>query len=84
MAGQGLRPSDERVADLLVDVAVVVVWIIVATLVFRALELPVTAYYLVVFAGVVSYSLATDPREWRLRSTFDGEGTRTGSEREGN
>lgn len=75
MTGQGLRPADERVADLLVDVAVVVVWIIVATLAFRALELPVTAYYLVVFAGVIAYSVATDPRGWRFRSVpgWNGE-----------
>ena len=49
---------------LLVDVAVVIAWIAVATAAFRTAGWPVTAYYAVVFAGVLAYSLAIDPWEW--------------------
>ena len=49
---------------LLVDVAIVIAWIALATVAFRTTGWPVTAYYAVVFAGVLAYSLAIDPWEW--------------------
>lgn len=51
-------------ARLLVDVAVVLAWIAVVTATFRTAGWPLTAYYAVVFVGVLAYSLAIDPWEW--------------------
>jgi len=44
--------------SLLVDLCVVVAWVAVASLVFRAAGWSVLAYYAVVFGGVLAYSLA--------------------------
>lgn len=45
--------------SLLADVLVVVAWVAVVSLVARLLEWSTAAYYAVVFAGVVGYSLAS-------------------------
>lgn len=48
---------------LLVDLAVVLAWIAAMTLLFRTAGWSLTLYYVVVFVGVLAYSLAIDP--WR-------------------
>lgn len=55
---------DSRGGRFLVDLAVVLAWVAVATVAFRAAGWSVTAYYAVVFAGVILYSLVIDPWEW--------------------
>ncbi|AEH36317.1 hypothetical protein [Halopiger xanaduensis] len=55
------RMVGDTAARYLVDLAVVVVWVVAATVVFRTAGWPVTAYYLVVFGGVLGYSLLIDP-----------------------
>ncbi|WP_121821783.1 hypothetical protein [Halostella salina] len=47
--------------SLLVDLLVVAVWVLAASVAFRAMEWPVLPYYAVVFGGVVAYSLADRP-----------------------
>lgn len=55
------RMIGDTAARYLVDLAVVVVWVVAATVVFRTAGWPVTAYYAVVFGGVLGYSLLVDP-----------------------
>lgn len=54
--GAGLRRNWSRI---LVDLAVVVTWLVLATAVFRLLALPQWLLYVVVFVGVVLYSHVT-------------------------
>ncbi|EMA30563.1 hypothetical protein [Halobiforma nitratireducens] len=60
-------PDRERTTTLLVDVAVIVAWIVAATVAFWLFEWPVTSYYIVVFGGVIGYSLVADPGDWTGR-----------------
>lgn len=77
---RGIDPSTLRAAvrkrtgsisfrTVLRDLAVVLAWFVAATLVFRATGWPVAWYYLIVFGGVVAYTLLFDP--------WDGEGEST-------
>ncbi len=43
----------------LVDVAVVVLWVLGVSVVFRTVEGPLWLYYVVAFGGVIVYSLAS-------------------------
>ena len=44
------------------DLVVVVAWVAAASLAFRAFGWPSSLYYVVVFGGVIAYSVATGPR----------------------
>ncbi|GAB3667490.1 hypothetical protein [Halopiger thermotolerans] len=60
-----LRALERTIGDTalryLVDLAIVAVWVVAATVVFRTAGWPVAAYYVVVFGGVIGYSLLVDP-----------------------
>lgn len=47
------------------DLLLVATWIVAITIVFRLMGWPTTLYYLVVFGGVLGYSLVSDP--WSFR-----------------
>lgn len=50
------------------DLAVVFAWVLAVSFAFRALGLPTWLYYVVVFGGVVGYSLVTGPLTVRTES----------------
>ncbi|WP_090376060.1 hypothetical protein [Natronobacterium texcoconense] len=62
---QLLEGGRGRLARLLVDAVLVVCWIAVVTLAFRVADWPLSTYYVVVFGGIVVYSLALEPWAWR-------------------
>lgn len=47
--------------SVLVDLALVVAWFVAVSLVFAATGWPTWLYYLVVFGGVIGYSLGKGP-----------------------
>lgn len=59
------RLLEGRLAGVIVDTVLVVAWIVAVTLAFRLAGWPLSAYYVVVFGGVIGYSLAVDPWAWR-------------------
>lgn len=50
---------------VLLDLLFVVAWFAAVSLVFRAVQAPTWLYYVVVFGGVVGYSIATGRRDSR-------------------
>lgn len=76
--GSRLRSGGTR---LLLDLAVVAVWIGAMTLVFRTAGWSVTLYYVVVFVGIVGYSLAIDPWTWLWGDEIE-PGSEHGTERQ--
>lgn len=69
MTPDAARDAREWLAEsggrLLVDLCVSIAWVVAATVAVRATELSLTAYYVIVFAGVILYSVAFDPWSWR-------------------
>ncbi|NGM68472.1 hypothetical protein G6M89_05515 [Natronolimnobius sp. AArcel1] len=69
MASDAARDSRGWLAEsggrLLIDLCVIIAWVVAATITVRVTDLSLTAYYIIVFAGVLFYSIAFDPWSWR-------------------